>query len=94
MDEYDIVEILRQASEIAEADGYESFPTTMFYTKEMDYIQEALTQYNTKQALIKRLLDAANGDDVFADLDSLTIAQLEALWGGYNVYGDFERETA
>ena len=53
MDEYDIVEILRQASEIAEADGYESFPTTMFYTKEMDYIQEALTQYNNIQALIK-----------------------------------------
>lgn len=53
MDAYDIAEILRQASEIAEADGFETFPTTMFYSEEMKYIQEALTQYNTKQALIK-----------------------------------------
>jgi hypothetical protein len=53
MDAYDIAEILRQARQIAEADGFETFPTTMFYSEEMKYIQEALTQYNTKQALIK-----------------------------------------
>ena len=53
MDAYDIAEILRQASEIAEADGFETFPTTMFYSEEMKYIQEALTQYNNIQALMK-----------------------------------------
>ena len=83
MDGYDIAEILDQARQIAEADGYETFPTTMFYTKEVKYIQEALTQYNTKQDLIKRLLDAANGDDVFANLDNCTIDELQTLWDGY-----------
>ncbi len=92
MDGYKIVEILDQARQIAEADGYETFPTTMFYTKEVKYIQEALTQYNTKQAMIKKLLEMANGDDVFADLDSCTIDELQALWD--NVYGDLERESA
>lgn len=44
MDAYKLVEILDQARQIAEADGYESFPTTMFYSKELGYIQEALTK--------------------------------------------------
>ena len=83
MDGYDIAEILRQAGQIAESDGYESFPTTMFYSQELGYIQEALEQYNTKQSLIKKLLDAANGDDVFANLDNCTIDELQTLWDGY-----------
>jgi len=44
MDAYKIVEILDQARQLAEADGYESFPTTMFYSQELGYIQEALTK--------------------------------------------------
>lgn len=83
MDGHKIVEILDQARQIAEADGYETFPTTMFYTNEVKYIQKALTQYNSKQALIKKLLDAANGDDVFANLDNCTIDELQTLWDGY-----------
>ena len=83
MDGYDIAEILYQAGQIAEADGYESFPTTMFYSEEMKYIQEALEQYGIKKVLIKKLLDAANGDDVFANLDNCTIDELQTLWDGY-----------
>ena len=44
MDAYKIAEILDQARQLAEADGYESFPTTMFYSQELGYIQEALTK--------------------------------------------------
>jgi len=84
MDGYDIAEILYQAGQIAEADGYESFPTTMFYSEEMKYIQEALEQYGIKKVLIKKLLDAANGDDVFANLDNCTIDELQTLWDGYS----------
>ena len=83
MDGYDIAEILHQAGKIAEADGFETFPTTMFYSEEMKYIQEALEQYGIKKVLIKKLLDAANGDDVFANLDRCTIDELQALWDGY-----------
>ena len=53
MDGYDIAEILDQARQIAEADGYETFPTTLFYSEEFKYIEKALMEYNTKQALIK-----------------------------------------
>jgi hypothetical protein len=81
MDAHNIVEILDHARKLAEADGNESFPDIMFYPKEMEYIQKVLdlTTYN-KQDYIDALMELANGDDVFANLDSLTIEQLKALW--------------
>lgn len=42
MDAYKLEEILDLARQIAEKDGYEMFPTTMFNSTERGYIQQAL----------------------------------------------------